>query len=175
MKLHLALLSATAFLLSSCLFTEPVFDKGFEKPDPALTGVWVTSENPKDPRKMEFAVVAPMGDGLMIHHPAGPTSGDGGTYYEARQLTLHGRMLLQLRLAATFKEGPAKPSDKTWTLVWVERKDNDTMMVRSLKGEEGVNPDPASVRRALEGGAAGWEARFGDPQKFERLPAPAAN
>lgn len=108
----------------------------------------------------------------MIHHPAGPVAGDGGLYYEARQLTLQGRMVLQLRLAAAFKEGPAKASDKNWTLLWLERKGNETMTVRALKGEEGVNPDAATVRRALEGGAAGWEARFGEPQQFERLPAP---
>jgi hypothetical protein len=171
MKYRLTLLSAAVALLSSCLFTEPVFEKGFEKPDASLAGVWMTPGTRKDPRKAEFAVVAPMGDGLMIHHPAGPVAGDGGIYYEARQLTVQGRMLLQLRLVATFKEGPAGASDKNWTLVWVERKGDATMVVRSLKGEEGVNPDPVTVRRALEGGAAGWEARFGEPQQFERLPA----
>jgi len=172
MKYRIIILSAAVAFLSSCLFTDPVFEKGFEQPDPSLAGVWVTSDTRKDPRKAEFAVVVPMGDRLMIHHPAGPVAGDGGTYYEARQLTLQGRTLLQFRLAATFKEGPAKAADKNWTLVWVERKGDATMVVRALKGGEGVNPDPATVRRALEGGAGGWEARFGEPQQFERLPAP---
>lgn len=176
MKYHLAILAAAAALLSSCLFTEPVFEKGFEKSDASLAGVWVTSEAHKDPRKAEFAVVVLMGDGLMIHHPAGPVAGDGGIYYEARQLTVQGRMLLQLRLAATFKEGPAKPSDKNWTLAWIERKGDDTMVVRSLRGgDDGVNPDAATVRRALEAGVAGWETRFGEPQQFERLRAPEKN
>lgn len=175
MNHRLPVLLAGAALLSSCLFDVPVFEKAFEKPDPSLAGVWVTFDARKDPRKTEFAVVAPMGDGLMIHHPAGPVASDGGIYYEAKQLTIGGRMLLQLRLVATFKEGPAPPADKNWTLLWLERKDNEAMMVRALKGGEGVNADAASVRRALEGGATGWESRFGEPQQFERLARPERN
>ncbi len=175
MKHRLALLTALACLLNSCLFTVPVFDKGFEKPDPSLAGVWVSAEALKDPRKAEFTVCTPMGDHLMIHHPAGPRSGDGGIYYEARQITLHGRQLLQLRLAATFKEGLPQPAEKTWTLLWIERKGNDSMDMRALKGEVGVNPDAASLRRLIEAGSDGWEARFGEPKRFERLPAPEKN
>lgn len=172
MKHRLVLLIALACLLNSCLFTEPVFDKGFKKPDQSLAGVWVNAKSPEDPRKMVFAVCAPIGDHLMIHHPAGPGSGDGGIYYEARQLTLHGRHLLQLRLAATFKEGLPRPAGQTWTLLWLDRKGNDSIEMRALKGEKGANPDAASLRRLLEAGADGWEARFGETERFDRLLAP---
>jgi hypothetical protein len=176
MKFRPVILPALAgCLLSSCLFTEPVFEKGFGKTDPSLAGVWATNDKPKDPRKTEFVVCTEMSDRLMIHYPAGPGSDGGGIYYEARSVSLHGRRLLQLRLMATFKEGLPSPSDKSWTLLWLEPKGKDTMMVRSLKGEEGINPDPATVRRALEGSAEDWESRFGEPQKFERLHPPEEN
>ena len=123
---------------------------------------------------MEFVVCAEMGDRMMLHYPGGP-GGDGGMYYEARPVVMQGRQLLQLRLMATFKEGLPDPSDKTWTLLWLEPKGRDTIMVRSLGGAEGLNTDPATVRRALEGSAEGWESRFGEPQKFERLAHPDAN
>ncbi len=176
MKHRLALLTALACLLNSCLFTEPVFDKGFEKPDPSLAGVWVKAETRKDPRKAEFAVCVPMGDYLMIHHPAGPGSGDGGIYYEARQLTLHGRKLLQLRLAAMFKEGVPQPAGRAWTLLWLESKGNDAMEVRALPLAPGINPpDSATARQSLEASTDSWDARFGKPERFERLPATEKN
>jgi hypothetical protein len=161
-------LGLLAALLSSCLFKEPVFTEGFAKVDPALAGVWASEGKNQDPRKMEFAVLAPVDDSrFFLHQPAGEK---GGLYYEVRQLNLRERIVLQLRVLATFSDGIPNPDDSCYTLLWIEKMaGGKEVRVRVLGGDGVKNKGPVEVRKFLEDPSADWKAAFGDSQVFRRL------
>jgi hypothetical protein len=162
-------LGALAVLsLSSCLFKEPVFPGGFEKVDPGLGGVWVSEDEKGDPRKLEFAVCAPLDeDRLILHHPTGEK---GGLYYEARQLMIRDRVILQLRVLATFSDGIPKAGAERYTLVWLEKlARGGKLRVRAFGGDGLKDKSPAGVRKFLEDPAGDWNPCFGDSMIFRRL------
>src|SRR5438552_922361 len=65
---RLLLLALFSLSLAACHFKEPVFTEGFAKVDPLLNGVWATDGTDSDPRKIEFAVCAPLDDGRYLIH-----------------------------------------------------------------------------------------------------------
>ena len=164
---HLPLLLACfAFLLTSCLFKEPVFTEGFSKVDEELAGVWVADGENGDPRKNEFAVCVPLdAERYLLHYPAGEK---GGFYYEARPLEIRGRTLLQLRTLATFSDGLPKADAERYTLLWID-SDSNGFSVRALDGE-GVNgKGPEAIRKLIDDSSGDWSKLFGDPMTFSRL------
>ncbi|MEQ1854189.1 MAG: hypothetical protein ABMA01_21670 [Chthoniobacteraceae bacterium] len=165
---QLLLTAAMMCLCSSCLFKEPVFADGFAKTDPGLPGVWVSEEEKGDPRKLEFAVVAPIDDTrLVLHHPSGEK---GGLYYEARQLGVRGRTVLQLRVLATFSDGIPKPDAERYTLLWLEKADDGKKLrIRAMGGDGVKDKSPVDVRKFLEDPAADWNDAFGEVVIFRRL------
>jgi hypothetical protein len=165
---RLLLLAALAGLLSGCLFKEPVFTEGFSKVDPALGGVWAADGENGDPRKMEFAVCAPLDDERYLLHS--PASGKDGIYYEARPLKIRERTLLQLRVLASFSDGLPKADAERYTLVWIEREaDGPALRVRALGGEAVKDKQPVAVRKLIEDPTSDWSKLFGEPMTFRRL------
>lgn len=171
MKTLLQILMALVLAVSlcSCVFKEPIFSQGFIKVDPALGGVWASDGENGDPRKIEFAVCAPLDDErLVINHPAGEKG--GGLYYEARALKIRDRNLLQLRVLATFSDGLPKADAERYTLVWLEKDGGDNAIrVRALGGDGVKDKTPAAVRNFLEDPAADWSKVFGEPAVFRKL------
>lgn len=165
---RLILIAALACSFTACLFKEPVFTEGFAKVDAALGGVWATDGEDGDPRKVEFAVCAPLDDGrYMLHHPSGQKD---GIYYEARPLVIRERTLLQLRVLATFGDGLPNADAERYTLVWIEKEaDGQKLRVRSLGGDGVKGKSPAEVRKALETQSTDWAKLFGEPALFHRL------
>lgn len=162
------LLALLSFSFAACHFKEPVFTEGFAKVDPALNGVWATDGTDGDPRKIEFAVCAPLDDALyLIHHPA---TDKGSIYYDARPIVVRGRTLLQLRVLATLNNGLPKADDARFTLVWIEKDaDGKKIRVRSLEGDALKDKGPADVRKELETLASDWGKLFGQATAFHRL------
>lgn len=154
--------------LSACLFKQPVFKEGFLKIDPALGGVWVSEDKDGDQRKLEFAVCAPLDeDRCLLHSPA---AAKGGIYYEARMLKVRDRVLLQLRLLATYDEGLPKAEADLYTLLWLEGDlKGAAVKVRALDGKaiEGKGPD--DIKQLLESASEDWSHLFGDAMVYRRL------
>ena len=153
---------------SACLFTEPVFTEGFAKVDASLGGVWAMDGDEGDPRKMEFAVCAPLDDErYILHHP---TREKDGIYYEARPLIIRDRMLMQLRILASFGSGIPKADVERYTLIWIEKDaDGQKLRVRSLGGDGVKDKTPAQIRKALETQSTDWSKLFGEPAVFHLL------
>ena len=164
----LALAVFLACSLSSCLFKEPVYTEGFSKIDPSFAGVWAMEGKDSDPRKMEYAMIAPLDDDrYVVHHP---TAEKGGIYYEGRLLKIRERSLLQLRVLATFEGGLPKDDMARYTLAWVERDPTGSATkIRALGGAEIKDKSPAEVKRLLEDPSVDWNNLFGDPMVFRRL------
>jgi hypothetical protein len=162
----LALVLACSF--GACAFKEPIFSEGFLKVDASLGGVWVTEETAGDPRKMEFAVCAPIDDGrYVIHYPAGEK---GGIYYEGRLLTVRDRTLMQLRMLASLKDGLPKADAERYTLAWIEKDPaGHSLRLRTLGGDDLKGKGPAEVRELLEKPSGDWGKLFGDPVVFRHL------
>jgi hypothetical protein len=162
------LLAALACLFSACLFREPVFTEGFAKADAALGGVWATDGENGDPRKIEFAVCAPLDDGrYILHHPSGEKD---GLYYEARPLVIRERTILQLRVLASFASGLPPADAERYTLIWIEKVDGGKKLsVRSLGGDGVKDKTPAQIRKALETQSTDWGKLFGESAVFHRL------
>jgi len=162
------LVLALALSFTACLFQEPVFKEGFSKADPALGGVWATAGENGDPRKIEFAVFAPLDDGrYMLSHPAGSKE---AFYYEARPVKVRERSLLQLRVLATFGEGVPKPDAERYTVVWLEKAEPEqSLRVRALGGDGIKDKSPADVKKLLEDPASDWSKLFGEPMIFRLL------
>lgn len=171
-----AFLLMLAALLSGCLFNEPIFKDGLgeavfrdglAKADPSLAGVWATDDGSGDPRKIEFAVCAPLESGAyLLHHPAGKKD---GIYYEARPLKIRERTLMQLRVIATFDGGVPKTDTERYTLIWLEKDAaGQTIRVRALGGEGVKEKGPAQVKALLEKADSEWPALFGDAETFRR-------
>ena len=111
------LLAVLTFSLGACLLREPVFTEGFAKTNARLGGVWAMDGEEGDPRKMEFAVCAPLDEErYILHHPMGEK---GGLYYEARPLMIRDRLLMQLRILASFTGGIPKADVERYTLIWI--------------------------------------------------------
>lgn len=165
---RLLLLATLACSFTACLFKEPVFTDGFAKADASLGGVWATDGDEGDPRKIEFAVCAPLDDGrYMLHHSSGEK---GGLYYEARPLLIRERTLLQLRVLATFSDGLPKADAERYTLLWIEKEaDGKRISVRSLGGDGVKNKTPAEIRKSLETQSTDWSKLFGEPAVFHLL------
>jgi hypothetical protein len=166
--LRLLLLALLSLSFAACQFKEPVFTDGFAKMDPSLGGVWATEGDAGDPRKMEFAVCAPLDEArYLLHHPSG---GNDGIYYEARPVVIREHTLLQLRVLATFTGGLPKPDAERFTLLWIEKEaDGKTLRVRSLSGDGVKGKRAADVRKELETPASYWTKLFGDAAVFHRL------
>ncbi len=165
---RLLLLAALACSFTACMFKEAVFTEGFGKADASLAGVWATEGEDGDPRKIAFAVCAPLDDArYILHHPAGEKD---GLYYEARPLTVRGRTLLQLRVLASFADGLPSPDADRYTLVWIAKEDGGKKLsVRSLGGDGVKEKGPAQIRRELEAADTDWGKLFGEPAVFRRL------
>jgi hypothetical protein len=162
------LLAVLACSLSACLFKQPVYTTGFLKIDPGLAGVWVAEGKDQDPRKMEFAVCAPLEDERCILHS--PAADKDGIYYEARMLKIRDRHLLQLRVLATFKDGLLKPDDDPYTLLWLEGDlKGPAIRVLALDGNRTKGKGPADVKRLLESPSEDWNSVFGDATVYRRL------
>jgi hypothetical protein len=162
------LVALLASFLTGCLFKEPVFDQGFSKVDPSLGGVWATDGKDGDPRKIEFAVCAPLDeDRYVVNHPSAEK---GALFYEARLLKVRNRTLLQLRLLASFNDGLPKPDQERYTLLWIEKDASaDGLSVRSLGGEGVKEKGAAEVRRLLEAASTDWNGLFGEAMQFHKL------
>ena len=145
-----------------------LFKEGFAKTDARLGGVWAMDGDKGDPRKMEFAVCAPLDDErYILHHPTGEK---GGLYYEARPLQIRDRMLMQLRILASFSGGIPKADGERYSLVWIEKDaDGQKLRVRSLGGEGVKDKTPAEIRKALETQSTDWGKLFGEPAVFRLL------
>ncbi len=156
---------------TACVFREPVFTEGFAKADAALGGVWATDGSDggeADPRKIEFAVCAPLDEGrYILHHPS---SERGGVYYEARPLLIRDRTVLQLRVLASFSDGLPKADAERYTLLWIEKDAvGGKLRVRALGGEAVKTKSPAELRKALETQSTDWMKFFGEAATFQRL------
>jgi hypothetical protein len=154
--------------LTGCLFKEPVFEQGFSKIDPVLNGVWASEGENGDPRKMEFAVCAPLDDErYLLNHPSAEK---GSLFYEARLLKVQERNLLQLRLLASFHDGITKPDDERYTLLWLEKGvEGKTLKVRALGGSGVKEKGAAEVKRLLEAPGTDWNTLFGDAAVYRKL------
>lgn len=162
------LLAVLLCSLSACLFREPVFTEGFAKINSRLGGTWAMEGDEGDPRKMEFAVCAPLDDErYILHHP---TREKDGIYYEARPLMIRDRMLMQLRILASFGSGIPKADGERYTLIWIEKDaDGQKLRVRSLGGDGVKDKTPAQIRKALETQSTDWSKLFGEPAVFHLL------
>lgn len=157
-----------SLFVCACHFKEPVFTEGFAKADSSLAGVWAHDGDDGDPRTMEFAVCAPIDDGrYVLNYPA---NNKDGTYYEARSILVRERIILQLRLLATFNGGMPKADDARFTLVWLEKDaEGQKIRVRALEGEALKGKSPADLRKELESAASEWGKLFGEGAVFHRL------
>lgn len=152
--------------LTSCLFKEPVFTSGFSKVDGKLAGVWMCESENHDPRERQYAVVAQVGDALMIHYPVNEK---GGCYFEARPLQVRGRTLLQARCVATYDDGLPRADQPVYTVLWVEQTGADALTIRSLANEGPQTASPEAARKALEAKEGDWTSLFGEAVVFTRL------
>ena len=154
-------------LLNACHFESAVFTDNLAKTDGSLAGIWI-AQDAGDPRTAQYAVFAPIdGDRYLLHHPA--RSSDS-FYYEARSVKCRDRMLMQLRVLATFNGGPPRPEFKRFTLLWLERKGDDRLFVRPIDGDGGLaGMTPADARKALEDPDTDWESFFDKGQEYRRL------
>jgi hypothetical protein len=154
--------------LSACLLREPVFTEGFAKVNPRLGGVWAMEGEDGDVRKTEFAVCAPLDEErYILHHP---TRDKDGIYYEARTVMVRDRMLMQLRILASFGSGIPKDDVERYTLIWIEKDaDGQKLRVRSLGGDGVKDKTPAQIRKALETQSTDWGKLFGEPAVFRLL------
>jgi hypothetical protein len=165
--LHLLAAVALAVSLSSCLFTDPVFTQGFVKADPSLAGVWMTEDDTGDARGREFAALFPVGeDAFSLNYPVG---NKGSSYFEVRPLKLEEKDLWQVRLAATFEDGVPKNGTPVYTLLWVEKKTENTLSIRHLKTQGEHTASAAATLKALKGKSAEWDNLFGESKTFVRL------
>lgn len=165
------LLAALACSFTACLFKEAVFTEGFAKVDASLGGVWASDGNggdEGDPRKIEFAVCAPLDDArYVLNYPAGQKD---GFYFEARPLVIRERTLLQLRVLASFADGLPNADVERYTLVWIDKEaDGKKLRVRTLGGDGVKEKGPAAIRKALETQSTDWGKLFGEPAVFHRL------
>jgi len=162
------LLTIFACSFTACLFKEPVFTEGFAKADASLGGVWASEGEEADPRKIEFAVCAPLDDGrYILHHPSGEK---GGLYYEARSLVIRERTVLQLRVLASFSDGLPNADAERFTLLWIEKEaGGKNLRVRALGGDGVKGKGPAEIRKALETQSTDWGKLFGEAAAFHRL------
>ena len=165
------LVALFACSFTACLFKEPVFTENFAKADASLGGVWATDGSDggeADPRKIEFAVCAPLDDGrYILHHPSGEK---GGLYYEARPLLIRERTVLQLRVLASFSDGLPNADADRYTLLWIEKEAGGMKLrVRSLGGDGVKGKSPAEIRKALETQSTDWGKLFGEAAVFRRL------
>jgi hypothetical protein len=166
MPFFLALVLMTS--LTGCLFKEPVFEQGFSKIDPSLSGVWASEGENGDPRKMEFAVCAPLDDDrYMLNHPSAEK---GSLFYEARLVKVQERSLLQLRLLASFNDGVPKADAERYTLLWLEKGPAESgLKVRALGGDGVKEKGPAEVKRLLEAPGTDWNGLFGEAVVYRKL------
>ncbi len=157
--------------LASCHFDDAVFTEDLAKVDGSLSGIWITHEKAHDPRTAQFALCVPIdGDRCLLHHPA---RGSDSFYYEARPVNCRDRTLLQLRVLSTFKGGAPDPASKRFTLLWVERKAGDRLVVRAIDGKGSLSGiSPAEARKALTDPTSDWEAFFDDGQEYRCLKNP---
>lgn len=159
------LLAVLSCAFSACLFQEPIFTEGFAKTNPRLGGTWAMEGSDGTAEKAETAVCAPLDDGRYILHY--PTSEKGGMYYEARPLMVRDRMLMQLRILASFTGGIPKADVERYTLIWIEKDaDGQRLRVRALGGDGVKGKTPAEIRKALETPSADWGRLFGEPAVF---------
>ena len=165
---RLLILVVLACSLSACLFKEPVFTEGFVKVDASLAGVWATEDERGDPRKIWFAVCAPLDDDRQILHYA--EADKNGFYFEVRALKIRDRSLLQLRMLASFGGGVPKPDAERFTLVWIEKEaGGQSLRMRSLGGDGVKEKGAAGIRKELETPSSDWSKLFGEPVVFRRL------
>ncbi len=120
-----------------------------------------------DPRERQFAVVAQVGEALMIHYPVHEK---GASYFEAKPVKVGKHELLQVRLAATYEEGLPDGDALTHTLIWLQKDAPDTFTVRALSSEGVQTSSPAALKKALEAEGSDWNKIFGEPLIFKRLP-----
>jgi len=165
-NIRIAVAALLSLSLSSCLFKEPVFKEGFTKPDATLTGVWMVESENHDPRERSYAVVAQVGDALMIHYPVNEK---GGTYMEARSLKVRERDLLQIRAVASFEDGLPAVGNAVYTVAWVEKTNAETLSIRVLSQEGDQTAGPAQAKKVLEDKGSDWNKLFGEAQVFTRL------
>jgi hypothetical protein len=161
-----------ALLLAGCLFERPVFTAGFTALPEAMAGVWVSVGDATDPRKSEYAVLAPIeGDRWLLAHPAGP--GAETVYYEVRGRTpAEGRQLLQLRTMSSFSRGIPGTEEKNYTVIELKHLSPTEVQVRLLD-DNGVlkGKSAEDAARLLESPAANSEGVFtAEPMKFRQLP-----
>ena len=154
--------------LTGCLFKAPVFEEGFSKIDSALNGVWASEGENGDPRKMEFAVCAPLDDDrYVLNHPSAEK---GALFYEARLVKVRDRSLLQLRLLASFHDGVPKADAERYKLLWLEKGPAESgLKVRSLGGDGVKEKGPAEVKRLLETPGTDWNTLFGEASVYRKL------
>ncbi|MEO6784611.1 MAG: hypothetical protein ABI318_00650 [Chthoniobacteraceae bacterium] len=165
---RLFLLTLLACSFTACLFKEPVFSDGFAKADASLGGVWASEPEEGDPRKIEFAVCAPLDDARYVLNYA--VGDKDGLYFEARPVVIRGRTLLQLRILASFSNGLPGADAERYTLLWIEKVDGGKKVsVRTLGGDAMKGKSPAQVRKELEAADSDWGKLFGEPANFHRL------
>ena len=154
-------------LLSSCLYTKPVFTEDFTQIEESLTGVWVTEEK-GDPRTIQYAVCVPIDDDrYLLHHPA---RSQDSFYYEARTVKRRDRTLLQLRVLSTFKGGPPKPESKKFTLLWIQPQADGSLLMRPADGKSSLSRmTAAEARKILEDPSSDWDTLFGQADAYRRL------
>ncbi len=158
-------LAMLVFSLGACRFQEPVFTDGFAKTNPRFGGVWAMEGEERDPRKMDFAVCVPLDEERYILHY--PTREKDGMYYEAKPLMIRDRLLMQLRILASFSGGIPKADVERYTLIWIEKDaDGQRLHVRALGGDGVKDKTPAQIRTAIETPSTDWGKLFGEPAVF---------
>lgn len=155
-------------LMASCLYTEPVFTEGFAEVDESIAGVWVAEADAGDPRTNQFVVCAPIDNNrYLLHHPARDAN---SFYYEARPILGREGTLLQLRILATFSGGVPKPDSEVFTLVWLQPRSEDRLLVRALAPGSLLDPkNPREVASYLEDPERDWNDLFGEGIEYRKV------
>ncbi len=117
---------------------------------------------------MEFSVCAALdNDRYVLNHPSAEK---GSLFYEARMVKVEDRILLQLRLLASFNDGIPKADDERYTLLRIEKGPVESgLKIRSLGGEGVKEKGSAKVKRLLEEPATDWNKFFGEASVFRKL------
>lgn len=161
---RIILLSGAFLALSSCIFKEAVFKDGFAKPDGSLSGAWKIDEGNNDDKTETALCFLFEADRYLIHYPAMVKN---GCYFEARQLKVRDRDLLQLRAFGTAEGKMPGKDDEVWNLAWIAEKKPGQIALRVIN-DDTKKLGPEGMRKFLEAPESDWNEVFGEAAVFKK-------
>lgn len=153
------------FLLVSCVFEEPFFEKPDRPVDPALLGRWQTIPAKAGDAPERLLVLQQSEAEYVIEYPVGEDS----MFFRGQLVDLDGGAHVQIQLIGS-AEGPVEATERTYHLLRVAI-DDGTLSIRSIDTDKlGAEKDATSeALRAAYAAKKDDPGLFGEPMRFERV------